>query len=200
MIEQKIRYGETGVRYYLDGLRQTLEYYKPKICLEIGTFAGGSAKVFQDYFDNNNIDGLLITCDITPKTLNLKNVVCLQVYPHIYNLSLHNLKLEELLPNSEEIFASVDKNINLISKKLLQYTIAPKFDFVYIDGDHQLLSVDKDYAIAKKLCNGPILLDDTHQLDQWHHDSVDYFNHLKLFNNTYEFQDWTVPVGMGLVL
>jgi cephalosporin hydroxylase len=180
-------------RRYLDGLFSSLKYLKPKYCLEIGTNYGKSARVFQKYFDEYCPDGLLITCDIDSYgDLNLPNVKFVKVYPHVTNSTdLHYVK-----DINEYTDDSVDLNVEKIEEAMNENLFESAFDFVFIDGDHQVESVKRDLEIAKKLSNAPhyVLLDDT---DDDRHPVGDYYRSIKEDYSTYEFEDWH---GVGAVL
>jgi predicted O-methyltransferase YrrM len=175
-------------RRYLDGLFSSLKYLKPKYCLEIGTNYGKSARVFQKYFDEYCPDGLLITCDIESYgNLDLPNVHFVKVHPHVTNSKdLHYVK--DINEYSDD---SINRNIEEIKK-----VYNGLFDFVFIDGDHQVESVKRDIMIAKTLSTTDfyILLDD---IDDNRHPVGDYYRAIKENYNTYEFDNWQ---GVGAAL
>lgn len=184
-------------RNYLDALYSCLVELKPKRCLEIGTNLGNSARVFQEYFSNNNNDGLLASCDIQQYVdlSDLKNIHQVRVYPHIIDFSLHHIDTNKLLPDYKEVYyaeATINNNIEILKE------YGP-FDFIFLDGDHQAESVHKDLEISLALLSdgGKILFDD---IAESHHDSCGiYHNELKPKFNHYEFEDWDVAVGAALI-
>ena len=65
-----------------------------------------------------------------------------------------------------------------------------KFDFVFIDGDHQRSSLLKDLELSKRLSDPPhyMLLDDVHD---YVHDSATVFHEeIKPKYNHYTFENW----------
>lgn len=188
-------------RFYRDALYATLCHLKPQVCLEIGTHTGNATRVFQRYFDEQKKNGILITCDIKKYAdlSDLKNVVQLQVYPHVNNIpDWHPVEDGEMLPGWKDVVHSELENFKRVRKSLTDIGLWG-FDFVFIDGDHQRDSVYKDLKIATELLNPPkyILLDDTDEFD--HDCSAIYHQELKNKYNTYEFDDWSVAVGAALL-
>ena len=187
--------------YYKVGLLNTLIKLKPKLCLEIGTHLGGTAKIFEYYFKKYRPDGILITCDIKCYIkLNSKYIRQVIVYPHINNIEdYHKVTKNELLPAYEDhLENSVKANCEIIKKELSKIR-ASSFDFYFIDGDHTRISFLKDIEIAKALSTPPhyILLDDTKEED--HECCFVYQNELKLKFNHYDFDDWLIFVSMSLI-
>lgn len=188
-------------RFYRDALYATLCHLKPKVCLEIGTHTGNATRVFQRYFDEQMSDGLLITCDIKQYAdlKDLKNVVQLQVYPHVKNIpDWHPVRDDEMIRGWEDTKDSEFQNFKLVRKALTDRSLWT-FDFVFIDGDHQRDSVYKDLKLSLDLLSSPkyILLDDTDEFD--HDCAAIYHQELKSKYNTYEFDDWSVATGAALL-
>lgn len=198
-----------GPRFYLDALYASLVYYRPKLCLEIGTHTGNSARIFQKYFNEYMPDGKLITCDLKQYVdlSDMKNIVFVQVHPHMDNMAgIHYLTNDELLVKTENNWGgdSVLSNIRLVLKAAVNEL--PKysriFDFAFIDGDHQRESAISDISIAKYLLkpDSPILFDDT---DEFEHDCAKLFHEeIKLSDKyeTYEFDDWNKVTGCAIIL
>lgn len=187
-------------RWYRDALFSTLVHLQPKLCLEIGTYYGGSSAVFQEYFDKFQPEGLLVTCDINKYVdLNMPNVKQILVYPHFdlkKTQEWHNVDLTTMLPDSnvqDNIYNSVENNIGLLRP-------FGKFDFCFLDGDHTKFSASRDLRIAEEVLSDPkwILFDDT---DEFEHECAPYYRELKERgeHNTYDFDDWDVAVGAALM-
>lgn len=183
-------------REIYNALYATLIDLKPNLCLEIGTFHGKSAEVFQKYFDEYNPNGKLITIDIK-KYVDLswlKNVIQLIIYPHVENSeTLHYVTKQDILPYDID---SVNKNIAIVES-----ITKNKFDFCFLDGDHQMESVKRDFDIANRLLKEPkyILFDD---IDDDRHDSMFYYRNNILNNDKiekYDFKDWNCWVGAVLL-
>ena len=178
--------------FYVDALYSTLVKLRPKVCLEIGTCGGGTAKVFQRYFDNYSTDGWLLTVDIK-KYVNIENdnIKQCMVYPHVKNIRPHHNYVmdDDMLSGFEEIENSVEKNCSIIQRELSEAGFE-KFDFVFIDGDHQRDSFLKDIEVAKIVSHPPhyMLLDD---VCDYIHDSAVVFNEeVKSQYGHYSFEDW----------
>lgn len=191
------KYDKPGNRNIYNALYDTLVYIKPKRCLEIGTFYGYSAKVFQDYFNKYYQKGKLVTIDIKKYVdlSELSNVIQIIVHPHVNNSSQwHYVNDSEIL---EYDVSSVKKNIKIIH----EITHGYKFDFCFFDGDHQFESVRRDMLIAQNELNSPkyILFDD---MDIEAHDSCRYYKENIKSNKqwlTYEYKDWGDWVGAALM-
>jgi len=187
--------------YYKTALLNTLIKLKPKVCLEIGTHYGGTAGVFEYYFEKYKRDGVLITADIK-KYADIENKFVKQVivYPHIKNIEkFHQVNKEELLVLSpNESADSVKENIKIL-KKELEKVDEKLFDFAFVDGDHQRKSFLADISIALQLTKYPhyILLDDTK--DEIHESAFVYHNEIIKKFNHYDFEDWPIFVGMSLI-
>ena len=182
-----------AMTFYIDALYSTLVELQPKICLEIGTHRGGSAKTFQRYFDNYCNDGWLLTVDIKEYVdVRTDNVAQATVYPHVLNFKKHHkhVKDKDVLEGSEEVEGSEEKNCKIIEDYKSSAGIYEPFDFVFIDGDHQRDSFLKDVEIAKALSRPPhyMLLDD---VSDYVHDSTTVFREeIKPKYDHYLFEDW----------
>lgn len=181
---------------YLKALFNTLVHFKPKKCIEIGTYNGNTTRVFQRYFDQYMPDGLLVTCDIKKYVdfSHLKNVKQIIVAHHIPNIdSIHRVTKDELLFSDHN--NSVQTNINLLKQ------ISPSYDFAFIDGDHTKASFLKDIEICESVLTAPqtMLIDDTK--DTFHECSTVYYEMFKNNKNyeCYDFQDWYQFAGCSLV-
>ena len=188
---EQVRMWRNENRKFREALFGCLLQLKPKYCLEIGTHLGQSTEVFQKYFDEHEPDGVVVTVDIHKyKELDLKNAKQLIVHPHVDNSSdWHYVKNEELL----------DHNVDSVAKNLPE----SKFDFCFLDGDHQRDSVIKDFAIARNLLKEPqyILFDDTED-DGGGHDSVKVYEEIVAEEkyNVYDFsKEWDVYCGCALI-
>ena len=178
--------------FYIDALYSTLIELRPKACLEIGTHRGGTAKAFQRYFDDYYKDGWLLTADLKSyvdiENANIKQCV---VYPHVENIRPHHMEVadKDMLSGFEEIENSVEKNCSIIQDELNEAGF-DKFDFVFVDGDHQRDSFLKDIEISKRLSHAPhyILLDDVYD---YLHDSATVFDEeIKPKYSHYLFENW----------
>lgn len=195
MIIRHNRFLKVNNRNIYNALYSTLLYLKPKYCLEIGTFHGQSAEVFDAYFNDFQPEGFLITIDIK-KYVNIDSRYIKQVivHPHVTNsTSWHFVTNEEILPCLNN---SVEENI-----KIIKNNFGHKFDFCFLDGDHQMTSVISDFEIANALLQDPkyILFDD---IDVKEHDSMKYYNKTINVNNElniYNFNDWYEWVGAALL-
>ena len=187
--------------YYKTGLFNTLIKLRPRICLEIGTYYGGTARVFERYFKKYRRDGLLITADIKKyKDIEGKYIIQVVVYPHVGNIGkYHNVFRKDLLPDAEKKMGnSLEENCKILKEELKKIG-AEYFDFSFIDGDHQRISFLRDIEIARRLSNSPhyILLDDTK--DEAHESAFVYQGEIKNRFNHYDFEDWPIFVGMSLI-
>ena len=178
--------------FYVDALYSTLVEIRPRICLEIGTHRGGTAKTFQRYFDNYCKDGWLLTVDIK-KYVNIEkdNIKQCVVYPHVENIRPHHMEVadKDMLSGFEEIENSVEKNCSIIQDELNKAGF-DKFDFVFVDGDHQRESFLKDVEISKRLSHAPhyILLDDV--CDYVHDSAIVFDEEIKPKYSHYLFENW----------
>ena len=195
-------------RFYRDALYSVLEHLKPKLCLEIGTYYGGSSAVFQEYFDKLCPEGKLVTCDVNKYTeLNMPNVEQVLVYPHMPKEDMdkwHQLDTNKMLPDaySRERKHRLD-SVTFNTDILKSYG---KFDFCFLDGDHTSNSAFCDFEIAVISLKNPkwILFDD---VDEFDHECAEWFSNMKNINNIsknplyniYEFEDWDVQVGAALI-
>lgn len=179
-------------RHIYDAIYACLLQVRPKFCLEIGTFHGQSAAVFQYYFDRYCPDGLLVTCDIKKYVeLHLKNVRQVIVHPYVNNsCQWHYVQQEELLG-----VGTPRDNIEIIK----QYH--DEFDFCFLDGDHQEVSALADLEVCRELAAPPkyILFDD---IDEDVHDSKRVYNNIIKNDpnlNIDDFQNWNFWVGAALL-
>ena len=146
MITKHNVFSTVNNRNIYNALLSTLIHLKPKHCLEIGTFQGQSAEVFQYYFDHYQPDGLLVTIDI--------KLYQQLTYKNVKQKHSDTIWKGGVLPFVED---SVDKNTEIIND-----VFDGTFDFCFLDGDHQYVSADHDMQIATKLLKPPqyILFDD----------------------------------------
>ena len=187
---------------YRKALFNTLERFRPKVCIEIGTHTGNTTKVFQDYFDRYRPDGVLITCDIKKFAdfSNLKNVRQVLVAHHTENVQKFHPAVTdaELVHKPSE---SVKTNIDIIRKELLDAG-EELADFAFVDGDHQTQSIINDMAIVEALLKDPklILIDDTKE--EIHECSLYYETSIRGSDDyiAYDFDDWKQFVGCSLVM
>ena len=183
--------------YYKKSMFNTLVEIKPRFCLEIGTNKGGTAEVFQNYFDKYEPNGLLVTCDIKKYVdlKHLKNVKQIIVAHHIRNISTyHDIKDNELKYDFSD---SVSTNVKILKD------INDAYDFAFIDGDHTKDSFLKDVKICETVLKDPkyMLIDDTKE--PVHDCSNVYMNEIKTNVAAYEcydFDNWQQFVGCSLVL
>lgn len=189
--------------HYRDALYSCLVQLKPRVCLEIGTNYGASAAVFLRYFDDFKVENaLLITTDIKHYTkIEDPRVIQVQVRPYVKNSTLlHYVKEEELRQMEELPIDNMRANRADISDALASRGEI-MFDFSFVDGDHQRLSVYADLEIARTLSKKPhfILFDN---VEDTAHDSVAvYHEELKTDRslNTYDFSDWNRFVEAALI-
>jgi len=190
-------------RYYRQSLYSCLRYFRPKICLEIGTHCYSTSVIFQQYFNDTNTTGVVITVDIqkwVEKPHSLTNVIPLLVTPHLPMKSILKWhKVQEENFTEYDYANSVETNKTVIETELLSQGF-DKFDFCFVDGDHQRESVFKDIEICTQLSLAPhyILLDDTH--DFMHDSAAIFHDELELWNK-YDFSDWKLDgiAGAGLI-
>jgi cephalosporin hydroxylase len=200
MIPYEAKIGPSGKppRYFRDALYASLVHLKPKYCLEIGTHLGQSTAVFQQYFDEYQPDGLVVTVDITKLvTIDSKNVKQVIVHPHVSNSGDHHRVDENLLTHDTD---SVKMNTDLIKEAIRNYP-SLLFDFCFLDGDHQMQSVINDFEISRNVLGGSqyILLDDT---EEEHHDSKRAYEEIvnSGSHNVYDFsKEWGKYCGCALV-
>jgi len=187
-------------RYYKTALLNTLIHLRPRACLEIGTWRGGSAKIFRRYFEQYRPDGFLITADIKQYvTIKDKRVYQTRVYPHTLKiLQLHkSVKEADLLPDwRDKVDVSVKANIAILRIALNAFR-AKRFDFAFVDGDHWNLL--KDVDIVSRVTKRPryMLLDDT-TAHVWDCSQV-YFDEIKPNWGTYDFDGWDIFTGTSLI-
>lgn len=189
---------------YKTGLLNTLIALKPKVCLEMGTLFGGTAQVFQEYFDDHMPDGVLVTADVkryVDVDSQLPNVLQAIVYAHSTDIVTRHsgVTLDQLLDGSEAACnESVERNVVILTDWLHKIG-TDKYDFAFIDADHARLSLLKDIEIATRLTAPPhyMLLDDTKE--GVHDVSAVYKDELVNKYNTYDFEDWPVFVGASLI-
>lgn len=184
-------------RFYKTALLNTLIHLYPRHCLEIGTWRGGSAKIFERYFDEHRPDGTLVTADIRRyKDVASDRVHQVLVYPHDLGVfQLHrSVKEEHLIPGWRyHLASSVEDNAAIVLRGIM----APAFDFVFVDGDHRHLL--KDLEIVKLVTKSPhyALLDDT-QTGIWDCGRV-YHDDVKHRYGHYDFDDWPIFTGTSLI-
>lgn len=189
-------------RKYKSALYNTLIHLKPKTCLEIGAYMGGSAEVFQTYFNEYMPDGLLVSADIRIyREFNLPNVRQVKVHPHVGNSrDWHDVDENDILPYADD---SVAKNELIILTERIKkgYFVTKYFDMALLDGDHQTQSMWRDFEICCDLTTVPhyILIDDTQEDGHGHNSVQEYQKLIQLEGiDHYDFDDWD-NVGMGLV-
>lgn len=178
--------------WYKTALYNTLIHLRPVKCLEIGTRFGGTARVFSRYFSMFNTKGTLLTCDITRlKKLELPGVTQLFVFPHSNAEAKRDILFDGkfMVDGWDKCDDSVTANVALIQPN-------GPFDFVYIDGDHTMNGVTRDWEIAKQVCpeGTPVLFDDS-QDDRC---AVKEFLGGLGSAERYDFDDW--PMGTGVTL
>ena len=209
MIKQptQFTYGHEGLtvmytipKYYKDALRATLETLQPRKCLEIGTYAYGTAEVFQDYFSNNlHTDNQLVTCDIIPWANHpprLVNVDFIQVYPHFPDQYMQENNYRMLAGWKSAFPQSIELNMSLI------YDVCPhQFDFIFIDADHRAVCLGKDLEMANRLKIKHVLLEDVAKEELIQESSTYYHQVVKPTNiyDCYDFDDWTVLTNCALL-
>lgn len=183
-------------------LLNTLIKLKPKVCLEIGTYHGATAEIFDYYFQKYQPQGVLFTADIRRyKDLTTRRIRQVIVYPHVRNIAdIHLVTPEQMLPGYAGHFEDSAEANTAILKRELHKARAEAFDFCYIDGDHQELSFMRDLTIARNLARPEayMLIDDI--CDEVHECARAYRE--KVVPQTtfhYEFQDWPIFAGVGLV-
>lgn len=187
--------------HHQTALMNTLIKFKPRYCLEIGTYYGATAKVFDHYFRKFRADGLLITADIKRYAdLTTPHVKPVLVYPHVNNPGdIHFVKPEELLTGYKNHSRdSVRANSDILRKEL-EILGGTAFDFAYIDGDHQEISFLKDLEIAVRLLapGSRILIDDIKE--ECHECAATYQQKIAPCITHYDFDDWPIFAGLGLV-
>ena len=201
-------YGHEGLnimyqypKYYKDAIRATLEYLKPKTCLEIGTYAFGSAQVFQDYFEANpHPSNFLLTCDIFlwggEKPENQTYVQYQQVYPHFHDqyMKEHN---DKMLSDWQQKFPmSITENTRIIQEACPQ-----QIDLAFIDADHRAICLSQDLEMCKLLNIPWILLEDVAK-EELIQESSQYYHEVVKRSNAYEcydFDNWTVHTNCALL-
>lgn len=190
-------------RYYKTALLNTLIHLHPRICLEIGTWMGGSAKIFERYFREYCPDGFLVTADVKRyANVDSEQVRQVKVYPHTVDIFKYHKKVKEanLLPGWRDVVGrglSVQANIAILLRGALHDIEASFYDFVFVDGDHWNLL--KDVEIVERATKPPkyALLDDTTAY-VWKA-SQDYHDYVKPDWETYDFEDWDIFPGTSLI-
>lgn len=187
-------------RYYKTALWNTLIHLRPRVCLEIGTWKGGSAKIFRRYFEQHRPDGILVTADIKKYTnVADKRVRQVKVYPHTPDIFKYHKTVAEsdlLLDWRDKMDDSVEANTVVLLNALVG-TGAKIYDFAFVDGDHWNLL--KDVDIVKRVVKPPryALLDDTTAY-VWECSWV-YRDEIKPKCETYDFEDWDIFTGTSLI-
>lgn len=200
MIKKQNVFPESCLRYYKDALYSCLVQLKPVNCLEIGSHFGGTAEVFQSYFDEFCPDGLLLTGDVFEYTkLDYKNVRQILLQSHLPHDEL--VKAHDLIKSPVQ-YSENSKYINNIRywTALQKAKRVNKFDFAFIDGDHSLVSFKKDFEMCLDLVKtgGYILIDDIpsdYECSKYYYETIK--NDTKYIN--YEFGDWNSTVGAVLL-
>lgn len=188
-------------RHYKMALLNTLIHLRPKICLEIGTWKGGSALIFEHYFEHYQPHGVLVTADVRKYTnVASKRVRQVIVYPHSLDVCKHySVEERHLLPNwRNRVGDSVTMNADILFNELVEIEgFLANFDFAFIDGDHENLL--RDLEIVEQVGRPPYytLLDDT-QTGIWECGKV-YHEQVKHEWNHYDFEDWDVFTGTSLI-
>lgn len=189
--------GKCRADWYRMGLMNCLLEFKPKVCVEIGTRTGHTAKVFYEYFKKHCRDGTLITCDIGQFcSLQSPGVKQVKVYPH----SMEAVDVDRTLPQDtllpdwrEKVGQSVNENTNMILKAMAGQLA----DFIYIDGDHTRNGVAKDWEIAKYVCRQEFVavFNDVqscrNDCTKWYQEEI-----VGKYDST-RFEEWPVYCGMG---
>jgi len=187
--------------FYHSALYNTLLTLQPRTCLEIGTWFGGTVRVFERYFEEHQPDGRLVTADIMLRgNLATERVRQVQVYPHSRTYwTRHPVTDADLLPDGcNQIDRSEELNRAILQRELSSLD-APYYDFAFIDGDHAKESVEKDIAIAKSLTHPPhyIMLEDVcegiHEVSAYFRDDIS-----KVWQH-YDFADWPILAGCALI-
>jgi len=202
--DRTIRVGPYAGRkcWYKTALLNTLIALRPKVCLEIGTYLGGTTKIFERYFENYRPDGILITADIKRyiDLSNHKRVRQVLVYPHIKNIEMyHPISEEDMLPNAKAVMSdSVTANVEILLAELRAIG-EQAFDFAFVDGNHTEVSLLKDLEIVKHTSHHPhyALLDDTKEA--LHETYCTYHEKIQIQYNHYDFEDWPMFVGTSLI-
>lgn len=183
-------------------LLNTLIKLKPKVCLEIGTYHGATAQIFEYYFNKYQPDGVLFTADIRRyQDLTTRRIRQVIVYPHVRNIAdIHLVTPEQMLPGYGGHFEDSAEANTAILRRELHKARAEAFDFCYIDGDHQELSFVRDLTIARNLAkpDAYMMIDDI--CDEVHECARVYREKVRpqaAFH--YEFEDWPVFAGVALV-
>jgi hypothetical protein len=191
-------------RNYYEALWSTLVQIRPVNCLEIGTFRYYSAKVFSRYFDEYAPDGKLITVDIATwnrDTVPPKRVYPVMVYPHRKDIDQFHGGIKLHYKNYLKVLQSKKPthvlNLLAIHEKMVELNI-PLFDFFFIDGGHDEVSVRADFIMAKILTapTGYILIDD---ITDNRHDVYKVVQRLLCDKYIYYYNDWHPNPNMGLI-
>lgn len=183
--------------WYKMGLLNALIHFRPKECLEIGTNTGGTVRVFEHYFSNYMPDGHLVTVDIVKHGhFESKWTNPLLVYPYSADevaISSNAARKPALADWPGHVASAYDEN-----KAAIEKAHPDKFDFAYIDGDHSLLGVSNDWRMVKKMAIPVAVFDDIHYapvaVPEFYLDVV-----CKETREHYEFEDWPVRTGIGVV-
>lgn len=191
-------------RNYYQAIYSTLIELKPINCLEIGTFQYYSAKVFSKYFQEYNLDGKLITADISEwhrDSVPPARVYPVMVYPHREDINNFHGNIKVFHSNYKQVLkgkphCSIINSI-AINESMIENHI-DLFDFAFVDGSHDKVSAMADLHIAKILTKpeGYILIDDITNSD---HEIKDLYINLKEKNSFYEYNNWPILPDMALI-
>jgi hypothetical protein len=187
-------------RKYRRAIYNTLLELKPRYCFEIGTHIFQTASMFSKYFEEQNVDGHLITCDISiwGKDVAPYRVHRVMVYPHNDEIQKNHGNIEVYHKDyKDHLDTSLEDNIKLLREKMDELGIE-KFDLAFIDGDHEYQSFFRDLQTAKALVkeDGWLIIDD---IEDPNHQQIVAYQELKDQTKFYEYEDWSPKPGIALI-
>ena len=127
-----------------------------KLCLEVGSWTGGSAKTISSLIDNSSC---LICCDtfLGSEEHFISKEIAVPRFtngrPALFEMFIKNTKdyADKILP--------MQTTANVVCNVLQHFNI--KLDFIYIDGDHSADAVEQDVRkFYTLLADGGVLLGD----------------------------------------
>jgi len=193
--------------HYMTALWASLLQIRPRYCLEIGTHDGlNSTRIFTEYLEKYQPDGILITVDIvpckSPLGKNVRQVIAVPHHEKIESTCGGNgwINKGDLLDSINLSKDSVEINSERIMLCMKDLQIE-QFDFAFIDGDHERVSLLRDIEICESLLSDRklMMIDDTkeevHPCCHVYHDEIKTSGKYEC----YDFEDWEKFVGMSLI-
>lgn len=187
-------------RKYRRAIYNTLLELKPKHCFEIGSYIFQTSYMFSKYFEENQPDGRLITCDVSKwgREIEPDRVSRVMVYPHVADIKNNHGGIQIYHQDYlDHVETSLEDNLILLREKMDELVI-DKFDLAFVDGDHAYESFFRDLKTAKTLVkdDGWLIIDD---IEDPNHQQIVAYQELKSQAKFYEYEDWNPKPGIALI-